>query len=385
MDCSSPFFCFRRPPLRSLREARKKPPRIEVSSPCDKFPRNSISPARVLIENVPNGKDTHTLEFQTLWNDNSRQRYSFSVPPGQTRQAVIYPSMTDSQLLYRNSADESISLFAASEDAPFFAVLQEKTPSEWNMLSDSPFNAQVNTFDLMDWPADYRMYAAQNCIIVPEKLYESYLDEPHRKALRQWVLGGGSLWLIGDRGRNITAVPLGRGLILHVPSLEGLTDKEKEAALLKLKTETKDIFPVKVDGYYQTRLHPKVPDASPYFFTTPSFLLGLILVAFAVLVGPVCLLRWAPVGKRQRLFILIPAISLGVSILLAAVILIGDGTGGARQPCRAHPGQSAGPYGTDHPEPGLPNPYSDEQRIHAPGRRPPPGLPAGRGKIPNLP
>ena len=306
----------------------EKAPRIEVSSPCDKFPRNSISPARVLIENVPNGKDTHTLEFQTLWNDNSRQRYSFSVPPGQTRQAVIYPSMTDSQLLYRNSADESISLFAASEDAPFFAVLQEKTPSEWNMLSDSPFNAQVNTFDLMDWPADYRMYAAQNCIIIPEKLYESYLDEPHRKALRQWVLGGGSLWLIGDRGRNINAVPLGRGLILHVPSLEGLTDKEKEAALLKLKTETKDIFPVKVDGYYQTRLHPKVPDASPYFFTTPSFLLGLILVAFAVLVGPVCLLRWAPVGKRQRLFILIPAISLGVSILLAAVILIGDGTGG---------------------------------------------------------
>ena len=67
----------------------EKAPRIEVSSPCDKFPRNSISPARVLIENVPNGKDTHTLEFQTLWNDNSRQRYSFSVPPGQTRQAVI--------------------------------------------------------------------------------------------------------------------------------------------------------------------------------------------------------------------------------------------------------------------------------------------------------
>lgn len=98
----------------------EKSPRIEVSSPCDKFPRNSISPARVLIENVPNGKDTHTFEFQTLWNDNSRQRYSFSVPPGQTRQAVIYPSMTDIQLLYRyrNSVDESISLFAVSEDAP---------------------------------------------------------------------------------------------------------------------------------------------------------------------------------------------------------------------------------------------------------------------------
>lgn len=133
------------------------------------------------------------------------------------------------------------------------------------MLSHSPFNAQVNTFDLMDWPADYRMYAAQNCIIIPEKLYASYLDEPHRKALRQWVLGGGSLWLIGDRGRKITAAPLGRGLILHVPSLEGMTDKEKEAALLKLKTETKDIFPVKVDGYYDTPFHPKTPDAFPYF------------------------------------------------------------------------------------------------------------------------
>ena len=362
MDCSSPFFCFRRPPLRPLREARKNPLEIEVSSPCDKFPRNSISPARVLIENVPNGKDTHTFEFQTLWNDNSRQRYSFSVPPGQTRQAVIYPSMTDIQLLYRyrNSVDESISLFAVSEDAPFFAVLQEKTPSEWNMLSHSPFNAQVNTFDLMDWPADYRMYAAQNCIIIPEKLYASYLDEPHRKALRQWVLGGGSLWLIGDRGRKITAAPLGRGLILHVPSLEGMTDKEKEAALLKLKTETKDIFPVKVDGYYDTPFHPKTPDAFPYFFTTPSFLLGLILAAFAVLVGPVCL---PAVGSRRQTAAPVHPDSLyfpGYFHSFGGRHPDRGRNGRTREPCRAHPGQPAGPYGTDHPEPGLPNSYSDE-------------------------
>ena len=55
---------------------------------------------------------------------------------------------------------------------------------------------------------------------------------------------------------------------------------------------------------------------------------GLGLIIFAVLVGPLSLFLWAPAGKRQRLFLLIPAISVGFSLLLLLLILAGDGTGG---------------------------------------------------------
>lgn len=47
-----------------------------------------------------------------------------------------------------------------------------------------------------------------------------------------------------------------------------------------------------------------------------------------MLVGPLSLFLWAPAGKRQRLFLLIPAISVGFSLLLLLLILAGDGTGG---------------------------------------------------------
>lgn len=61
----------------------------------------------------------------------------------------------------------------------------------------------------------------------PGKIYRTHFDEAHRKAIRQWVTGGGNLWLIGDRGLSVSTRLLGNGRILHVPSLDGLPEEEK--------------------------------------------------------------------------------------------------------------------------------------------------------------
>lgn len=57
-------------------------------------------------------------------------------------------------------------------------------------------------------------------------------------------------------------------------------------------------------------------------------LLIAVLIIFSILVGPVNLFYFAKSGKRHRLFITTPLISLGTSLLLIAMIIFQDGFGG---------------------------------------------------------
>jgi len=54
----------------------------------------------------------------------------------------------------------------------------------------------------------------------------------------------------------------------------------------------------------------------------------LILLAFGILVGPINLFVFAKAGKRHKLFITTPIISLGASALLIIIIMFQDGFGG---------------------------------------------------------
>lgn len=62
-----------------------------------------------------------------------------------------------------------------------------------------------------------------------------------------------------------------------------------------------------------------------------SWQVVLFLVVFGILVGPVNLFVLAPSGRRHRLFITTPLLSLGASLLMVGVILVQDGTGGMGQ------------------------------------------------------
>ena len=53
-----------------------------------------------------------------------------------------------------------------------------------------------------------------------------------------------------------------------------------------------------------------------------------MLVLFGILVGPVNLFVLAKSGRRHRLFITTPLISLGASLLLILLIIFQDGFGG---------------------------------------------------------
>jgi len=62
-----------------------------------------------------------------------------------------------------------------------------------------------------------------------------------------------------------------------------------------------------------------------------SWQVVLFLVIFGILVGPVNLFVLAPSGRRHRLFVTTPLLSVGASLLMVGVILVQDGTGGMGQ------------------------------------------------------
>jgi hypothetical protein len=72
---------------------------------------------------------------------------------------------------------------------------------------------------------------------------------------------------------------------------------------------------------------------APEFFpkrssTLTSLLMLVVLVGFAVLIGPVNLFVLAPAKRRHRLFFSVPVIALSTSALLLLFVLLSDGLGG---------------------------------------------------------
>ena len=110
--------------------------------------------------------------------------------------------------------------------------------------------------------------------------------------------GGGNLWLIGDKGLRFTRLQETGAFCTFDPGRPAGREK-------KLKLEE---F---INLHERETVTPEITSAAPYYFSAPSTTLGLGLIIFAVLVGPLSLFLWAPAGKRQRLFLLIPAISVG--------------------------------------------------------------------------
>lgn len=278
------------------------------------------APFRVKLENTTGTDRKATLQFRERWHGDSGPicTYPFFIPAGESVQTVVYPFLTGNLAYEVKETHEGVSFVSTNTTIikKRYVVIQEGSSTDWHLLSEAAYDASVSSCDLMKWPADYRMYEGQTCLIIPENTFLTYFDEAHRKAIRQWVMGGGCLWLIGDRGQPVSTRLLGHGRILRVPSLDGPAKEKRRqlADFLKL--------------HEQGNSYPELSSTAPYYFSTPSAMLGLALIIFAVLVGPLSLFLWAPAGKRQRLFLLIPAISLGFSLLLLLLILIGDGTGG---------------------------------------------------------
>lgn len=306
----------------------------ELSELSTKVHEHSYTPIKYTVTNRTD-KPYHSK----LWVNRSigggsgaNQVFSATTPPFAKKTFYFYP-ICDSNYLSINSTDSTPAhTYINSAYTDMTAAVSSECRETWlKTLNASSFYVSADLINITDWPADYRTFASFDFLIIPEKQYNNKLDESYRKAIRLWIAAGGHLLLIGDATTVESTKRYGNGKISIAPERMNMEDDARIKWFSKLTDRKEHHHNVganeRTDKYIERRF-PKIIDVNKYKIPPPPVFLGLILLAFAIFVGPICLKVLAPVGKRFRLFYIIPLSAVGVSLLLALLIFVIDGTGG---------------------------------------------------------
>ena len=164
--------------------------------------------------------------------------------------------------------------------------------------------------------SDWRAYSSLSVLWLNDDEWKR-ADSAIRRALTEWVAGGGRLVLVVpiDTPARAPIEHYGMGMIVTIP--EGLFADEV--------------------GLFEPAMPPAISTAVSFSWVsnlidpieTHKGFLSLVLLGYLVLAAPVNLLVFSPGTKRMRFFWTMPAIALGASAVMAAVILLQDGVGGS--------------------------------------------------------
>lgn len=342
---------------------------IKLTIPGGQPVVTGFAPVRVRIVNRANRERSWQLELfnnsYSYGSFNSRQRRSihrFSVPATSTREFFIYapvpqntnnhgipnllqgeingPEVEQSQLMFNFGHKYGIlkpSAFFALDPSleadlrefhERISVTQMPRPTTITTLrskstaSRDPLD-NVSLIDPAAWPADWRLWSSFGLVILKQSTWDR-LDTAHRRSLFDWVALGGQLTLIPvDSGGEANTQVIGAGSIVTLPH-----------PLSKLsRNQTKFLQSDDISNLP----YVAAPLAKASFWDLPTANWGLtnrrgwltiFIAVFGLLIGPVNVLLLAPQGKRHRLFVTVPAISLVATATLFGIITVGDGFGG---------------------------------------------------------
>lgn len=154
-----------------------------------------------------------------------------------------------------------------------------------------------------------------------------------RRALLEWVRFGGRLDLYLSAGTNASSLGLPEGFVDKMPlSLGKIRTFEWDGKSLPAPTTVARYWGTEkrveslVQGYADRSNWPLLDLLGSRHFA--SWQVMVFLVVFGILVGPVNLFVLAPAGKRHKLFVTTPLLSVGASVVMVVLILVQDGTGG---------------------------------------------------------
>ncbi|MBK1834120.1 hypothetical protein [Roseibacillus ishigakijimensis] len=189
-----------------------------------------------------------------------------------------------------------------------------------------------------DLSSDWRAYEGFDLLMLTDLDWKE-LSPGAQTAIKTWNrLGGKILFYTTDA--SVSLASLG----FEPTTQDGLTSERSwgESRLISLPAATG----YSLDASETERLAAGLPNPSNTFVSLRQFPRGwplqqtfgqrsfnpllfiLILIAFAIVVGPINLFVFAKSGQRQRLFFTTPLISLSASLLLLIIIIFQDGFGG---------------------------------------------------------
>ncbi len=171
------------------------------------------------------------------------------------------------------------------------------------------------SFDTGLLPSDFRGLLGLRVLALGEDEWNG-LRPGAREAVAEWTARGGRLVLVDAEwhpGETPGRQDIGLGTIVKVKR------PQSEAEWVEVLEMPGPPQAISYRAWTEERF-PAIEDR-------PGLLLAFLLL-YAPLVGPVNLYVFCSKGRRARLFWTLPALALGASLLLTAVVLMQDGLGG---------------------------------------------------------
>lgn len=326
---------------------------IEVTSLFSEPSRGGYLPVRVKISNNLNSNRAVRLDFDSspgfMGGIGTKSSFSFSAPAGKAvTQDIMVPlspsphGYSEEQIvnirLSGNIGEAANSLRAKTSPNHPAVLLSEAlfTPNasqldaELTKRSGSRYGntAFASKFDPKQLPSDWLAFSGFDSLLMTDTDW-TQTPAGARNAIVSWLRLGGQLVIYSQGSASAASLGLpeatGHGTIvmrsipgdrsLSAPDTIALvgTANPVKTRLTSLRTDFKSGFPLQAH------------------FGTKAFNYGVfiaVLVVFGILVGPVNLFVFAKSGRRHRLFITTPVISLAASLLLVVLIIFQDGFGG---------------------------------------------------------
>ncbi len=188
--------------------------------------------------------------------------------------------------------------------------------------SSSSSNEVASHFEPKDAPDDWLAYSGYDSIIMTSEDWAD-LSPGARNAVSSWLRLGGHLTIYHPSASAPTLPKeVGYGEI-DTYTIE--SDLKIDVAKVAKAINDRQSKQYALNNNFTSAWSLQSAFGKKKFFN-PLVIISLLL--FGILVGPVNLFVFAKPGKRQRLFITTPLISLGASLLMIALIMLQDGFGG---------------------------------------------------------
>jgi len=211
---------------------------------------------------------------------------------------------------------------------PFLGMGEALAVKEWGplreLLEKSHSRALDGTpIDPRLIPTDWRGLAGFDVLIFGESEWRE-IPAPQRNAIQDWVIKGGKLVVFRSGTANDATLPhggeLGIGEVVHwVPG----DDFQDSVVRILLAYEVPAAGSPLQNYTWQWPLALSMGRPEP-----PGLLIISFVVGFALVIGPLNFLAFAPQGQRHRLFWTTPAIALAASALMGIFIVLSEGFGG---------------------------------------------------------
>ena len=325
---------------------------VEVLALFTKPSPGGYFPVRIKIANNLTSDRTIRLDFASISNYNDELRtdssFNFSAAAGKTVVQDIMvplspPDASDSGInvsatLSGSLGQASNSIRSAYEKRQPASLLSEKLFTPHASALDKEVTTRLGStsrgsvefaaqFDPKQLPDDWLAFSGYDSMIMTDT---DWSDVPPgaRNAILSWVRLGGQLLIYSSSRTTLAALGLtaeaGFGSIsITVPTDDTTLIPEIVTDVLENTTQPRYSS---INDDYQASWPLQKKFGSQVF--RYSFFV-IVILCFGILVGPVNLFVFAKAGKRHRLFITTPLISLVASLVLVGLIITLDGFGGS--------------------------------------------------------